>query len=391
MVSLTIKQNRIGPIINGHPWVFSKAFVSIPEGLVKGEPVKLVTERGDFLASGYFSSYSAITVRIWGKDEGESVNEDFFIRRIKRAYHIRQKYVEPLGTNAYRLIHGESDLLPGLIVDKYENYLVVQFHTEGIAYWKTTIVKALENVIKPKGIYERSDVSLQKHETTRGYRGILTGAVPDLITINENGLKFLVDVKRGQKTGFFLDQRDKRKAFLRYAHDTTILNCFSYTGSFAVYALAGGAQRVTNVDTSQDALSLAKENILLNGFDINNCTFVCEDAKRYLSSLNEKYDVIILDPPAFIRDRKKKQEGIIGYKSINEMALHALSDNGILITCSCSAHLSLQDFRFLLSEIGGKTKKLLTLLECYTHGIDHYELVPFTEGEYLKCFFIKVH
>jgi len=390
MVTLVVKQNRIGPILNGHPWVFSKALVSIPEGLVKGEPVRLVSQQGSFLASGYFNSYAPITVRIWSWDEDERVNKDFFQRRVEQAYRIRHLYVEPSGTNAYRLINGENDSLPGLIVDRYGDYLVIQFHTEGIAYWKEMIVDVIDAVFNPKGIYERSDVTLRKDKESRGYQGILTGTVPDLITITENHFRFLVDIKKGQKTGFFLDQRDKRQAFLKYARGTKTLNCFSYTGSFAVYALAGGAQSVTNVDTSHDALSLAKENILLNGFHVDTCSFVCDDVKGYLRSLNETYDAIILDPPAFIKDRRKKQEGIAGYKTINELALRSVSDHGILVTCSCSAHLSLQDFRFLLSEVGGKTKRMLTILESYTHGIDHYQRVPFTEGEYLKCFFITV-
>lgn len=279
IIQLKIKQKRIGPVAGHHPWVFSRAFVSIPEGLSPGKPIKLVSENGAFLATGYFSSYSQITVRIWGYDENEVVDEQFFVRRIENAYGLRKRYVESLETNAYRLINSENDFLPGLIVDKYADYLVVQFHTRGIETWKDLILRALD---------------------------------------------------------------------------------------------------------------LARENVKLNGFSMDTCEFIARDVKDYLKRPDEDIDVIILDPPAFIKDRRKKNEGIAGYKSINEIALRALSQNGILVTCSCSAHLTLEDFRFLLSEVGAKVRRPLRFIETYTHGIDHMQLVPFTEGEYLKCFFVSI-
>jgi 23S rRNA (cytosine1962-C5)-methyltransferase len=389
MIPLTIRQNRIGPLFGRHPWAFSQAFVRIPEGLKPGQPVKLLSEKGDFLALGYFNSYSQITVRIWGYEKDEEVDRRFFARRIEQAFQIRKKYVQSPLTDAYRVINGENDLLPGLIVDKYADYLVVQFHTRGIDSWKKEIVAALEEVLKPKGIYERSDMAARNNELLDKVAGEVSGSVPDRIAISENGFKFLVDVKHGQKTGFFLDQRDKRQAFLKYANDASVLNCFSYTGGFSVYALAGGARRVVSVDTSESAIELSRENISLNGLDIGRCEFICADVKGYLKNTEEEFDVIVLDPPAFVKDRKKKKEGIVGYKGINETALRILAETGILVTCSCSAHLTIEDFRYLLSEAGGKVRKTLQILEVYTHGIDHPHLVPFSEGEYLKCFFIS--
>lgn len=388
VVILTVKQKRIGPIVGCHPWVFSQAFVRIPDGMQPGEPVRLKSENGLFLASGYFNSYSQIAVRLWGYDETEEVDEDFFAGRIERAYEQRTRYVARPGTNAFRLINGESDLLPGLIVDKYADYLVVQFHTRGIESWKREIIAALERIVAPKGIYERSDVAVRRADGLDGAAGPLGGTIPDLITIEENGFRFLVDVRHGQKTGFFLDQRDKRQAFMKYTKDGVVLNCFSYTGGFSVYALAGGARTVTSVDSSEAALQLAKENIMLNGFDTERCEFVCGDAKAYLRDCSDAFDAIVLDPPAFIRDRRKQQEGIAGYKTINERAVKILSTNGVLATCSCSTHLSLAEFRYLVSEVGGRTRRPLKLLETYTHGIDHPRLVSFTEGDYLKCLFV---
>jgi 23S rRNA (cytosine1962-C5)-methyltransferase len=390
MVTLTVKRKRSGPVIGFHPWVFSQAFVAIPDGIQPGEPIHIQSEDGRFLAQGYFSSYSQITVRLWGFDEAEKINEDFFIRRVEKAQRLRTQFVQKEGTNAYRLINGENDLLPGCIVDKYADYLVVQLHTRGIEHWKKEIVDALEKVIKPRGIYERSDVSVRKIEMLDERSGMLWGHVPPLITIEENGFKFLVDVQHGQKTGFFLDQRDKRKAFMKYTDQASVLNCFSYTGGFSVYALAGGARSVVNVDTSASALELAQENIKLNGLDAGRCAFVCDDAKKYFKDTTVTFDAIVLDPPAFIKDRRKKPEGVAGYKTINERALKMVSQNGVLLTCSCSAHLNLEEFRYLLSEVGGKLRRPISIVETYTHGIDHPRLLPFTEGDYLKCFIVSV-
>ena len=389
MISLKVKKQKTGPAINRHPWVFSQALENIPENLKPGTPVKLINESGVFLASGYFNSYSQIAVRIWGYDEYENIEKNFFIKRIKEACETRKKYVENDGTDSYRLINGENDFLPGMIVDKYNDSLVIQCHTRGIEFWKDSIVEALIETVNPAGIYEKSDIPSRKIEGLGNQSGLIYGNIPDLLTIKENGFKFLVDIKQGQKTGFYLDQRDKRQALLKYVKGRSVLNCFSYTGGFSVYALAGGAQRVVSVDASSPALELAKENIKLNNLYINKCEFVCNDAKQYLKKApSDAFNLIILDPPAFIKDRRKKKEGMVGYRSINEMALRILTEKGILVTCSCSAHLTLQDFRFLLVETGGKARKSLRFFETYTHGIDHAVLAPFIEGEYLKCFIV---
>ncbi|HOP86841.1 MAG TPA: class I SAM-dependent rRNA methyltransferase [Syntrophorhabdaceae bacterium] len=383
--TLVVKNNKTGPIINFHPWVFSKAILKIPEGLIPGEPVRLYDENKRFLGLGYFNSYSLITVRIWGYNETETVDVDFFKKRVRHAYEIRKRFVETQDTNAFRIINGENDLLPGLIVDKYDEYLVVQIHTKGMDKWKNEIIQSLIEVIRPKGIYERSDVQTRELEGLKFSNKLLFGDIPDLIQIKERGIKFLVDIKHGQKTGFFMDQRDKRYAFMKYTKDKSVLNCFSYTGGFSIYALAGGAERVINVDTSEDALELARENVLINGFDPNKCSFLKMDVKDYLKENKEQFDAIVLDPPAFIKDRKKINEGKIGYKTINELALKSLKEDGILLTCSCSAHLKMEDFRYLLVEAAGKAQKHLKILETFTHGIDHLQGISFLEGSYLKC------
>jgi len=387
---LTVREKRVGPVLGRHPWVFSGALVSIPEGLEPGTTVKLRSEGGRFLASGYFNSFSQIAVRIWSHDEHERVDRPFFVRRILKALELRRMLVGG-DTNAYRVVNGESDMLPGLIVDRYDRWLSVQFHNRGIEKWKDIIIKALIEALDPEGIYERSEAASRRREGAPESTGLLWGKVPDKVEIRESGLSFHVDMAGGQKTGFFLDQRDKRRALMKYVKDRRVLNCFSYTGGFSAYALMGRAAHVTNVDSSASALSLARENADLNGFEPGKSEYIEADAKKYLAGLKQgEFDIIILDPPAFIKDRRKTQEGINGYKRINEAAIRVLPPGGLLMTCSCSAHLSEQGFRHMISECGGAAGRTLQIVESFGHGPDHPVLVPYTEGEYLKCLMLSV-
>lgn len=391
MINLVVKKERLGPVRGRHPWVFSGALKNIPEGLTSGEPVELTDDAGNFLAGGYFNSYSQIAVRVWSFEKGEIVNEKFFEKRIRAALELRNNLVASKHTNAYRVIHAENDLLPGLIVDKYADYLSLQFHTPGIERWQKEIVAALTVLLKPDGIYERSDVKVRGIEGAEKKVGLLFGDVPEKVKIKENGYQFYVDIIGGQKTGFFLDQRDKRLALQKYVEDKKVLNCFSYTGGFSVYALGAGAQKVVSVDASQPALELAEKNVQLNKLDESKAEFIMADVKEYLADrAMGEFDVIILDPPAFVKDRHKVREGLQGYRKINEQALRALPQNGILVTCSCSAHVSMQDFRYMVVEAAARAERTVQILETYTHGIDHPELAAFTEGEYLKCLFVRI-
>ncbi|MFA6027442.1 MAG: class I SAM-dependent rRNA methyltransferase [Patescibacteria group bacterium] len=381
MVELVVLKKRLGPVLGRHPWVFSGALQKIPEGLQNGEPIRLVSENGRFLALGYFNSYSQMAVRLWGFEENEEVDQNFFTKRVKKAWAIREKYLDQKKNNAFRVINSENDFLPGLVADKYANYLSIQFHNPGIRRWQPEIIKALQETFQPKGILIREENKVSA----------IIGEIPEKVEISENGYKFLVNLKEGQKTGFFLDQRDKREAIKKYVFGKKVLNCFSYTGGFSVYALAAGASQVINVDSSKEAMALAEENIKINNLPLEKSEFICEDVKKYFSQdIKNKFDVIILDPPAFIKDRRKIREGIVGYKKINELAMAALPENGILITCSCSQHLPMRDFRFLLSEAAGKAGRNAQILESYTHGIDHPQITSFSEAEYLKCLIILI-
>lgn len=390
MTSLTVTKKKTGPIHRGHPWVFSGALAGIPEGLKTGDPVRLVDEDGTFLAMGYFNSYSQIAVRIWSYED-EAVNEEFFEKRVLQAADLRKSLIENDDTNAYRLINSENDFLPGLIVDKYADYLVVQFHTRGIETWKQQIVDSLVNNLKPAGIYERSQSRSRTIEQAEKQEGLLYGAIPQTIEIKENGILYLVNIKEGQKTGFFLDQRDKREALKKYASGKKVLNCFSYTGGFSLSAILGGASSVVSVDVSRPALETAEENAKLNRVDESKMEYILADAKEYLADLPENaFDLIVLDPPAFIKDRRKVKEGLRGYRSINQLAIEKLPPNGLLLTCSCSAHLTAEDFRFMLSEAAARANRRIQIIETFGHGIDHPELPAFKESSYLKCFFVRV-
>ncbi len=390
MIKLIVKKERVGPIRGRHPWVFSGALKQIPEGIATGEPVELTDEAGNYLASGYFNSYSQIAVRVWDWDKAE-INQEFFSVRIREAYELRKKFILNKKTTACRIINGENDLLPGLIVDLYGDYAVVQFHNLGIERWKKEIVAAILGEVGPKGIFERSDMRARDVEGAERKIGLIHGKIPDEIKILENGYAFQVNVKEGQKTGFFLDQRDKRQALEKYSKGKKVLNCFSYTGGFSVYALGAGAKKVVSVDASEPALKTAEQNVLLNKLDEKKCEFILADVKEYLADRAKgEFDVIILDPPAFVKDRRKIQEGLHGYRKINEAALRILPKDGILVTCSCSAHVSSEDFRFMLSEAAARAGRTVQILETFTHGIDHPNLVAFTEGEYLKCIFAIV-
>jgi len=391
MIKLQVKNKKLGPVRGRHPWLFSQGILNLPDKIESGEPVVLISEAGDFLAQGYFNSYSQIAVRIWSYDQKEKIDQDFFTRRITASWNLRKKYIDEKLTNAYRLVNGENDMLPGLIIDKYDDYFVVQCHNRGIEKWKDLITKSLIAVFDPKGIYERSDAFARRVENLSKQSGLLYGTMPDLVKIYENGFSFLIDIKEGQKTGFFLDQRDKRLALMKYAKDKTVANCFSYSGGFSVYALAAGARSVTSVDVSQKAIDLAKENIKINKLKMDKVEFIVEDVKLYLKEAKPCFfDLIILDPPAFIKDRRKIKEGIEGYKKINEEAIKKINQDGILLSCSCSAHLNSSDFRYMLSESAGRTQRNLRILEKMYNSIDHPELVAFSETGYLKSYFCHV-
>lgn len=394
MARVLLKRGREKPVLNRHPWIFSGAIKRIEGQYENGDVVEVADYRGRFLARGYLNRHSQITVRLLTWDEDEPVEENFWRGRLERAIASRQALAEDPRTNAYRLVNAEADLLPGLILDRYGDYLVAQFLTLGIERWKADLVSLMADLLEPRGIYERSDVEVREKEGLAQVTGLLYGEEPpDLIEITENGYRFLVDVKRGQKTGFYLDQRDNRQKLTRYCHGKEVLNCFAYTGAFAVYAAAAGAGRITNVESSSEALELAQRNMALNGFADRDDEYVEGDVFQVLREYREQgrtFDLIILDPPKFAYSQDQVEAACRGYKDINLLAMQLIAPGGILFTFSCSGLVSPDLFQKVLFAASVDAGRDVQILEKLSQSSDHPILLTFPESEYLKGFVCRV-
>ena len=380
-----------------HPWIFSMALQTAPaltEGELQknGAVVDLYDSTGKkFLARGYYNAKSQITVRILTTDPKENVDEDFFVNRLRALKKLRETFIDTQKTNAYRLVFGESDGLPGLIVDRYDDVLVVQIHTLGMENLKKEMLAALKKVFDPESIYERSDIGVRGQEGLSDQpKGLLHGKpIPKEMEILENGVPLLVNIEEGQKTGLFLDQRENRKALQAYVKGKTVLNCFCYTGGFSIYSALAGATKVTSVDSSGPALETAKRIFERNGIAPAEHEFLDEDVFDLLEKYRlEKrcFDVIILDPPAFVKNQKSLKRGLQGYTFINERALGLLPEGGILVTSSCSAHVTPELFEKMLAMAAGKAHCTLKVLESRNQPIDHPYNLFFPEGKYLKYY-----
>ena len=392
---IKLKKNRQRSLERKHPWVFSGAIDSIKDSARNGETVKVVSVDGKFLGWGAYSLKSQISVRVWSFVEDEKIDVEFFERQIKQAIDLRSQIIDTTNTNAFRLINAESDGLPGLIVDKYNDYLVCQFLSAGAEFWKEEIVKLLSSILVPTGIYERSDVEVREKEGLVPTSGVLFGTEPsNLIEIVENGNKFFVDIKNGHKTGFYLDQRDNRKLFEKFSPGKEILNCFSYTGGFSVYAIKSGADKVINVDSSADALELAERNFVLNEIESSKYENINDDIFKYLRKLrdaNKQFDIIILDPPKFADSVSQIDKASRGYKDINLLAIKLLKKGGVLFTFSCSGHITTELFNKIISDAALDSGRKVNVIKHLTQSPDHTVLTNFPEGLYLKGLVCKVN
>lgn len=388
MNQVILKAGKDKRIKAGHLWVYQGEIGIIGIGVKSGEVVEVLDNRGRFLGTGYYNQASQIAVRILSTAR-ENINEQYFSRRLQRALEYRRK-VKP-DSSCYRLVFGEGDLLPGLIVDRFEDYLVVQFLTMGMEVNRDLILNLLAELCRPKGIIERSDLSVRHLEELPERSGCVYGECPPSLVIKDNGLSFRIDLLEGQKTGYFLDQSANRAVLASYARGR-VLDCFCHVGSFAIHAAAYGASSVFGVDISEDAVNMAVENASLNGFD-ERCQFKVANAFDFLRDQvgkKEFYDLIILDPPAFTKSKQALDGAIRGYKEINLRALKLLPPGGILVTCSCSHHMSPDLFWEIINSAAADNKKRLRCLERRTQGLDHPILMGVPETEYLKCFIFEV-
>jgi len=395
MPSVKLKKGRDKSFNRKHPWIFSGAIDSVKDVNSNGETVDIISGDGKFLGYGSYSSHSQISVRVLSFNPDEKINLDFFQKRIKVAVEFRKQVINDEKTNAFRVINAESDSLPGLVVDKYGDYLVSQFLSAGAEFWKKEIVEILVSLFNPTGIFERSDVEVREKEGLLPSKGVLFGKEPEeLIEIIENGNKFFVDVNLGHKTGFYLDQRDNRKMLEQFASGKEILNCFSYTGGFSVYAVKAGASKVINVDSSAESLAIAEKNFFLNGIDSSKFENTLDDVFKYLRKLrdtNRQFDVIILDPPKFAESVSQIDKAARGYKDINLLALKLLKKNGLLFTFSCSGHIVPDLFNKIIADAAADAGREVHILKYLTQSPDHTMLTSFPEGLYLKGLICKVN
>ncbi len=384
-----LKDGKEKAVLNRHPWIYSGAVARTEGDPSPGDIVDIHSPRDDFLARGYFNPHSQITVRVMTHSPDEEIDHSFFRRRIQEAC-ARRPGLLPDETTACRLVNGEGDLLPGLTIDQYGEHLVVQINTLGMEKWRESIRGILLDLLSPRTIYERSDSPLRQQEGLKSARGCLHGPdIPGLVQIQESGARFWVDLKGGQKTGFYLDQRENRMGAGHLASGRDVLDCFCYTGAFSVYAARGGANSLVLVDISQGVLGLAEKNLALNGLSVSR-EIRCEDVFAFLRRDNRSYDLIVLDPPPFVRGKGTIASASRGYKDINLTALRRLRTNGLLMSFSCSHHITPDLFQKIIFAAALDCKRQVQIVGKTGHPTDHPVSVYHPEGEYLKGLLCQV-
>lgn len=385
--TVVLQPEREKSLKRRHPWVFASAVAEVKGRCRPGDTVDVVSHDGEWLGRGAYSPESQIRVRIWTFNKDEVVDNGFFVRRLEQAMGLRKRVIDSETTNAYRLIASESDGLPGVTIDVYNNVTVVQLLSAGADKHRKKIVWALTKVLPDNAIFERSDVDVRAKEGLEPLVQVLHGEPERQVIIKENNIEICVDIEQGHKTGFYLDQRDSRAAAMRYAKDATVLNCFSYTGTFACYALKGGASHVTNVDVSEPALALAKRHLQMNGLDDGQCDMLNDDvfqALRTYHQQGQQFDMVILDPPKFVDSRASLNRAARGYKDINLYGIHAVKPGGLLLTFSCSGLMPSDLFQKVVADAALDAGRTVKIIERLTQAKDHPIISTFPEGYYLK-------
>ena len=393
--TLILKPKREKSLAGRHPWIFSGAINRVDADIKAGDTVDVLAESGRWLARAAYSPRSQIRARIWTFDQAESIDEGFFQRQLQRALALRQSIFSGSDANAYRLVCAESDGLPGLIVDRYDQWLVCQFLATGTEKWKTAIVEHLAQMLPGcKGIYERSDVDVRKKEGLEKVTGTLWGQdPPEYVDIMENGCCFRVDVRQGHKTGFYLDQRNNRACVAAHAAGMNMLNCFSYTGGFGVAALKAGAARVVNIDASKNALDLARTHVSINGLDDRPVVYETGDVFQLLRQYvddGRRFDLIILDPPKFVKSKGDLMRASRGYKDINRLAFKLLRPGGTLFTFSCSGLMGRDLFQKIVADAALDAGRRAVIIGILSQAPDHPTALNFPEGSYLKGLVCRV-
>jgi methyltransferase len=382
---IQLRRGKEESLLRFHPWVFSGAISSLPEGLEEGEVVKVLSDSGKYLGLGHYQ-VGSIAVRMLTAVE-EDINDDFFASRLKSAFELRRTLgLIKNDNNAYRLVHGEGDFLPGLVVDVYGHTAVVQAHSPGMHYARHIIADALVKLEDAhiNNVYYKSETTLPYKARLDPVNQYIIGGYETDVAM-ENGLKFHVDWLRGQKTGFFVDQRDNRMLLEKYSRGRNVLNMFCYTGGFSVYAMRGGALKVHSVDSSAKAVSLTDANMALNYPDDKRHKSFAEDAFKFLNDMDSgAYDLVILDPPAFAKHRSALKNALRGYQRLNAKAMEKMPAGSLLFTFSCSQAVSREQFRLAVFSAAAQTRRRVRILHQLTQPADHPVNIYHPEGEYLK-------
>jgi 23S rRNA (cytosine1962-C5)-methyltransferase len=382
---LRIKHHNELRIVKGHPWIFSNEIENFAElkTLEKGTIVDVEIKKGETFATAYFNPHSLIAARIISSNPKEKIDEEFFSKRILAAKNIREKFFDK---PFYRLIHSEADFLPGLVIDRFDNVLSCQISTAGMENLAPILISALEKIFPDAAIIFRNDVSARKFEGLELYTKIIKGEVTDEILVEENGLKFFADVKSGQKTGWFFDQRTNREFIGSLAENCDVLDAFCYVGGFGLNALKNGAKSITFVDSSESALSHLRKNIELNNFT-QTCEIICDKVVEVLDNpefQKRRFDLIVLDPPAFVKSKKDFSVGLKAYEKLVKLSTTLLRKNGVLMLASCSHNASLSDLIAAANEGLRKSGRKARLIRTFGAGFDHPVNPALKESEYLK-------
>jgi 23S rRNA (cytosine1962-C5)-methyltransferase len=394
MKRLILKKDREKALLRRHPWVYSGAVHAVEGSPAYGETVAIQDAHGQFLAWGAYSPDSQIRARVWSWEQNEVIDTHFFRRRIQTALNLRKAWIDTAQNSAYRLVHAESDGLPGLVVDRYNDSLVLQILSAGAETWREALVEVLAELVNPDAIYERSDVAVRELEGLPPRTGLVYGDLPPHpLAIDENGLRFKVDLVSGQKTGFYLDQRDNRRICRDLAHGRSVLNGFAFTGGFSAFVLDGGAESVLSIDSSEEALQLARENIELNGLPAERCEWIAGDMFAELRALRDRgrqFDLVILDPPKFAPTAAQAMQAARGYKDINLFGFKLLKPGGLLMTFSCSGGVDMAFFQKIVADAALDAGVSAQLLYRLGQAPDHPTHLAFPEGTYLKGLVVQV-
>ncbi|MCU0723683.1 MAG: class I SAM-dependent rRNA methyltransferase [Planctomycetes bacterium] len=393
MATVRIKKGRAKPLWSRHPWVFSGAIHKTRGSFQPGDLVEVEDVSGRFIGRGYINPKSNITVRLLTWDPEEQVGYRFFRQKLLKAVEMRSALGVPKVATGYRLVHGEGDGLPGLVVDRYGDYLVLQIGTLGMDRYREDILDALEDILQPKGVIGRTDQHFAELEGFEGKDGLLRGNLPEgPVVIEENGIRFAVDLVGGQKTGFYFDQRENRLRVAEFCRDKRVLDCFSYTGAFSLYCkIKGGARQVFGIESSAPAIALAERNLELNG----NPDLVILQGEVFwelqnLVNRGELFDLVITDPPKFVNAWDNLEKGLQAYKFLNTLAILVLDEGGLLAACSCSGIVEDEVFERLLMDCAIEAKRELRIVERRNQAVDHPVSPSCPESRYLKCYLCAV-